>query len=82
MGELDHSGFVLDKHQIESETLYSKIAKAIMKIIPAEFKRKINFLEGTEYKKKTNVQRFRAGKFCFTCFFVLQHQSVAHDELE
>ena len=34
---------------MEFETLDSKMAKGVMKIIPAEFKRKINFLEETIY---------------------------------
>ena len=37
--------FVFDKHHMEFETLESKIVKEIMQIIPAEFKRKVNFLE-------------------------------------
>ena len=52
MDELDHSGFIFDMHQMEFETLESKIAKGITKIIPADFKRKINFLEDTQYKNK------------------------------
>ena len=43
--ELDHPGFVVDKHQMEFETLDSKIAKGSMKNPLAEFKRKIHFSE-------------------------------------
>ena len=43
MGDLDHAGFLLDKHQFKFEILDSKIAKGIMKIIvPAGFQ-EINF---------------------------------------
>ena len=34
MGELDHSGFVFDNH-MEFETVHSKIAKGITKVIVA-----------------------------------------------
>ena len=51
----DHSGFIFDKHQIECETLDSKTTKGIMKTFPAEFKRKINFLEETQYKNRRSV---------------------------
>ena len=37
---------------MEFETLDSKIAKRMMKIIPADFLRKHNFLEGTQNKNK------------------------------
>ena len=47
--ELNHSGFIVDKHQFEFETLRSKIAIGIMKIIPTELKRKISFLEETPF---------------------------------
>ena len=47
--DLDHSGFVFDKHNQEFETLDSKIAKGIMEIIPVDFMRKINFLDGKQY---------------------------------
>ena len=33
-----HLGFVFDKHQLEVETLDSKVAKGIMNIIWADFK--------------------------------------------
>ena len=51
MEELDWSGFIFDKDHSEFETLGSKVAEEIMKIIPPHFKRKINFLEETQYKK-------------------------------
>ena len=51
--ELNHSGFIFGNHQLEVETLHPKIAKGIMKIIPTEFKRNINILEETQYKKQT-----------------------------
>ena len=41
--ELDCSRFIFDKHQFETRD--AKIARGIMKIIPADLKRKINFLE-------------------------------------
>ena len=50
--ELDHSRFVFDKHQMEFETLDPKNATRIMKITQAEFKRKIDSLEETQYKNE------------------------------
>ena len=52
MENLDHSVFIFDRQQTEAETLDSKIANEIMKINPAELKRKINTVEETQYKKK------------------------------
>ena len=52
MENLDHSGFIFDRQQTEAETLDSKIANEIMKINPAELKRKINTVEESQYKKK------------------------------
>ena len=40
MDDSDLSGFVVNKHHMESETLDSKIAKEIMKIILADFKKR------------------------------------------
>ena len=40
MDDLDHSGFVVNKHVTEFEILDSKIAKEIMKIILADFKKR------------------------------------------
>ena len=45
--ELDSSGFVFDKHQIALENLDSKNSKGIMKLVPTELKRRINFLGRT-----------------------------------
>ena len=39
MDDLDHSRFVVNKHVTEFEILDSKIAKEIMKIILADFKK-------------------------------------------
>ena len=44
MDEMDHSGFAFDKHIMEFGTLDRKIAKGILKILPADSKRKINLL--------------------------------------
>ena len=52
--ELDYSGFRVDKHQLELETLDSEIAKGTMKIISADFQRKNNVLEETQHKKETS----------------------------
>ena len=40
MDDLDHSGFVVNKHHMESEILESKIAMGIMKSILADFKKR------------------------------------------
>ena len=71
MEELDHSGFLFD-HQMELETRDSKIATGIMKIIHADFKRKINFLEETQCKDKRAMLTGR--QITFQVFFVVQHQ--------
>ena len=66
----------------KSNPLDSNIAKGIMKIIPAEFRRKINFLGETQYKNKRPM---RAGSQNHVSnVLVLEHQedSGAHDELE
>ena len=52
IGELDHSGLVFDKNQMELETLDSKIAKGIMKMKPANSKRNINFSEETQQQEE------------------------------
>ena len=44
---------MFNKHQTEFETLDSKIAKGVMKIISAQVKRKISFSEETFKKTKT-----------------------------
>ena len=59
LGEMDHSLFVFDKHQMEFETLDSKLAKGIMKICPTEF----------EQMSKANRQANHVSDI-----FVLQHQ--------
>ena len=64
MVELDLSGFAFDKHQMAFETLDSKIAKGIMKLIPTELKRMINFLGETQYKT-TCPKANKAGKIMF-----------------
>ena len=46
--EANRSRFIFDKHHIEFETLDSKIAEGIFKIIPIEFKSKIYVLEETQ----------------------------------
>ena len=67
--DLDHSGFTSDKHQIEFETLDSKIAKGIMKTLPAEFKRKINFLQETQHKNRRSMLTGRQTMFQIFSFF-------------
>ena len=52
MVDLDHSRFAVRQAPHEFKTLDSKIAKGIMEIILADFKRKINFLEETQYNNK------------------------------
>ena len=53
MEEPDTPGFAPDKHQpSEIETLGSKIAPGIMKIILAGFKRKVHVLEETQSMNK------------------------------
>ena len=52
MDDLDHSGFVVNKHHMESEILDSKIAKRIMKIILADFKKR-----SISWKNNTRVRQ-------------------------
>ena len=63
------------------ETLDSKIAEGIMKTLPAEFKRKINFSEGSiqEQASKAQGQTNHVSNI-----LVHQHQedSAAYDEHE
>ena len=68
-GDLDYSGFVFNKRQIEFETPDSQIANGIMKIIPTELKRKINFLEETQDKEKHQMMTGRQIMFQIFSFF-------------
>ena len=70
MEEPDPSRFVFDKHQpSEIETQDSKIAPRIMKIILAEFKRKIHVLEETQSKNKFPMLTVRQIMFQIFSFF-------------
>ena len=69
VGEFDFSGFIFD----------TQIGKWIMKSIPTEFMRQINFLEKAQYKNKRCL---RAGKSCFQHSRSSTYDSGAHDELE
>ena len=69
MGELDHTEFIFDKHHLEFETLDSKIANGITKIVPTELKRKINFLEETKYKNQRPELTGRQIRFQVFLFF-------------
>ena len=64
--ELDHSRFVFDKHQMEFEIFDPKNATRIMKITQAEFKRKIDSLEETQYKNE--CPRFTGRQIMFQTF--------------
>ena len=44
--ELDHPGFAFGTNQVEFDTLNSKILKGIVKMIPHEFRRKVDLLDG------------------------------------
>ena len=81
MKELDLSRFIFDKHQMEFGTLDSEIAKGTMEIIPADFKRKINFLEDSTHTSKRPIL---TDKQNVSSIFYLQRQkdSGRHDELE
>ena len=57
MVELDFSGFVFDKHPMALENLDSKIANGIIKLIPTELKRRINFLGETQSQYKTTCPK-------------------------
>ena len=59
MDEVNHSGFIFDKHHIECEILDSKIAKGIFKIITTEFKRKIYFLDEIQVFLFFHIKKIR-----------------------
>ena len=73
--ELDHSGFVFDKDQMEFETLDSKIAQGILKIAVAEFNRRINFLEETQYKNKIPMLTGRQIMYQIFSYFNIKKKS-------
>ena len=79
MVELDLSGFVVDKHQMAFETLVSKFAKGIMKLLPTELKRMINFLGETQCKT-TCPKAKKAGKIMFQILsvFLNSNRTQAH----
>ena len=72
MDNLDHSGFIFDRQQTEAETLDSKIANEVMKINPAELKRKINTVEETQYKKKHPTLEGRQIMFQIFLFSIIK----------
>ena len=77
MEELDYPRFVFDKHQLEFETLESNIVEGIVKITPAEFKRKINVLEETQHKNKCPMVTGRQIMFQIFFFFNLNKSQGA-----
>ena len=80
--ELDLSGFVFDKHQMAFETLDSKIAKGIMKLIPTELKRRINFLGDSVQEQMFNANR-QANHVSIIIFFsTVTKTQGAYFELE
>ena len=80
MEELDHSGFVFARHQVEFETQASKAAKGIMMIIPVDVKIKRNFFEESQYKNK--IQRSQANRVSDIFFCQRLRSSGANYELE
>ena len=74
-GELDHSGFVFDKHQMEFENLY--FAKGLMTVILADFKRMIDFFEESQYKNNCPLLTGRQIMFQIFSFFDI-HKTWEH----
>ena len=68
---------VFDKHQVEFETHDSNIDKGIMKIVPADFKRNINFSEWTQYNNKCPLLTDRQIKNQMFSFFNI-NKTQAH----
>ena len=66
MDDSDHSGFVVNKHHMESEILDSKIAKEIMKIILADFKKR-----SISWKNNARVRQHRASDLLVLRIFFL-----------
>ena len=64
MDDSDHSGFVVNKHHMESEILDWKIAKEITKIILADFKK-------SSWKNSTTVRQH-----CVSDLLVLRHLEI------
>ena len=54
---------------MEFETLDAKLAKKIMKITPADLKRKVNFLKETQYKNRCPMLAGRQIMFQIFSFF-------------
>ena len=69
MEDFDHAGFVFDRHQMEFETLDSKTAKGILKIIRAELKRRIIYLAKSQQKNKRPLLPGRQIMFQICPFF-------------
>ena len=68
---------VFDKHQVEFETLDSNTDNGIMKIVPADFRRNINFSEWTQYKNKCPLLTDRQIKNQMFSFFNI-NKTQAH----
>ena len=49
MDDLDHSGFAFDDSHMGFETIASLIVKGIARILPQEFRRKIDLLDEKQY---------------------------------
>ena len=80
--ELDHSGFIFDKHQFEFEVLDLKLAIGIMQIVLSILKRKITFLEETQYTNKRPMLAGRQILFQVYMLFNINKTHGANDELE
>ena len=82
MGDLDYSWFVFDKKSIHCDTLDSEIAKRIMKIIPAVFRKDNQFLGGDVGQEQTS-RGCRQADYV-PDFLVLQYEqdSRTNNELE
>ena len=74
--DLDSRGIVFDKHQMDFETLDSKIPKGIMKVLPVDLKRKINFLGETT--KRCPLVTGRQIMFPMFSLFNINSQTQGH----
>ena len=80
--DLDHSGFIFDKHQIEFATLESIIATGIMKDSSSRIQEEDQFLRGNSIQEEAFNAYGQTNHV--SNILVLQHQehSGAYDELE
>ena len=69
MTELDHAGFMFSTTMTALATLDSKIAEGFMKMVPTEFKRKLQVLEQNQQRKMLPMLTGRQIEYHMFSFF-------------